>query len=481
MASRDPQRPNLLFILADDLGSWALGCAGNREARTPNLDRLAASGLRCENLFCASPVCSPARASLLTGRLPSQHGVHDWLRAGNTHDRREEPEGEGRVIEYLAGIPGYTDLLAAAGYRCGLSGKWHLGDAHHPQKGFSYWRVHAKGGGPYYGAPMVCGDEVVKGEGYVTDLITDNALDFLETCTLGEAAPFCLQVHYTAPHSPWERHHHPPDLWDSYHALGGFASTPSDLAPPAWVERVSIPVRDAATRRAYLSGYYAALTAMDAGIGRLLDWLEARDLRRDTLVVFTSDNGMSMGHHGLYGKGNASFPLNLFDSAVKVPGIFSQPGVVPSGQVSHDLISHLDILPTLGEFLGFETAGLGRLPGRSVAPLLQGRALAEQDAAVVVFDEYGPARMIRTVDWKYVHRYPYGPNELYHLREDPDETVNRADQPETRERQAALLHQLETWFLRHVEPDRDGLREAVTGHGQLDCVGPAARRWPRFA
>ena len=119
MASRDSLKPNVIVILADDLGCWAMGCAGNAEIRTPNLDRLAAGGMRFESFFCVSPVCSPARASLLTGRIPSQHGVHDWIRAGNC--RTEEDKG-GRVMEYLRGQAGYTDVLAANGYACGLCG-----------------------------------------------------------------------------------------------------------------------------------------------------------------------------------------------------------------------------------------------------------------------------------------------------------------------------------------------------------------------
>ena len=110
-------RPNVIFILSDDQGPWAMGCAGNDEIETPNLDRLAATGMRFDNFFCASPVCSPARATLLTGRIPSQHGVHDWLAAGNTV-AKYEPARSGELTEYLRGQPGYTDFLAGAGYRC---------------------------------------------------------------------------------------------------------------------------------------------------------------------------------------------------------------------------------------------------------------------------------------------------------------------------------------------------------------------------
>ena len=131
-------RPNVIVILTDDQGYWALGCAGNEEIRTPNLDRLAASGTRFENFFCVSPVCSPARASLLTGRIPSHHGVHDWLRGGNA---KVDHENHG-LIEYLKDQPGYTDFLSQQGYVCGLSGKWHLGDTdgrYPTDQGFNEW------------------------------------------------------------------------------------------------------------------------------------------------------------------------------------------------------------------------------------------------------------------------------------------------------------------------------------------------------
>lgn len=112
------KQPNVVFIISDDQGFWSLGCAGNREIYTPNIDRLAAQGMRFENFFCVSPVCSPARASLLTGCIPSQHGVHDWLR--DDDERRAS-------IEYLAGQYSYTKALAESGYECALSGKWHMG------------------------------------------------------------------------------------------------------------------------------------------------------------------------------------------------------------------------------------------------------------------------------------------------------------------------------------------------------------------
>lgn len=312
MSGRDEGYPNILFVLADDMGCWAMGCAGNAEVRTPNLDRLAGEGMRFAHFFCASPVCSPARASILTGRIPSQHGVHDWLRAGNS---TIEVERGGELIEYLRGQTACTELLAQHGYVCGLSGKWHLGDAHHPQKGFTFWEAHATGGSNYYHAPMIEQGQVIDEPRYVTEVITDHALRFLNEQHAADV-PFYLSVHYTAPHSPWDRANHPPDLYDEYFDHCSFDSIPLEPRHP-WQINSAPHGYTPEARRPHLSGYYAAITAMDAQIGRLLAWLDERDLRTNTLIIFTSDNGMNMGHHGIFGKGNGTFPQNMFDTSVR--------------------------------------------------------------------------------------------------------------------------------------------------------------------
>jgi len=467
--SRYPEQPNILFLLADDQGAWAMGCAGNRELRTPTLDRLAATGTRFENFFCTSPVCSPARASILTGRIPSQHGVHDWIRAGNAKSGRDIG---GRLIRYLDGQVGYPDILKGTGYVCGMSGKWHLGDSHHPQMSFESWAVHAKGGGPYYNAPMIRDGEEYAEPRYVTDVITDNALRFLESQRDREN-PFYLSVHYTAPHSPWGREHHPRDLYDAYRKHCRFESTP-DLPPHPMHVKGNVPP-DAGGRRDALSGYFAAVTAMDRNVGRIVDWLEKADLRADTLIVFMSDNGMNMGHHGIWGKGNGTIPLNMYDTSVKVPCIVSRPGSVPEGKTCDELLSQYDVMPTLLEYVGAPPCPeADTLPGRSFASLLRGKT-AEGVGNVVVYDEYGPVRMIRSRDWKYVHRYPHGPFELYDLINDPGEETNLAARPEHACRVRDLHGQLDSWFRRYVDPDLDGSRLPVSGRGQIDLAGRNAR------
>lgn len=454
MSSTKPA--NVVFILSDDQGPWAMGCAGNSEIRTPNLDRLAASGMRFANFFCTSPVCSPARASLLTGRIPSQHGVHDWIREGNVG---------ANAVEYLAGQTAYTDVLSANGYTCGISGKWHLGDSQRPQKGFTHWYVHQQGGGPYYNAPMVRNGELIREEGYITDCITDDALSFLDRHAR-DKAPFYLSVHYTAPHSPWVNNH-PKEIVASYDDCP-FESCPQESFSNPFFRPKGPDVSDGP--REHLKGYFAAVTAMDQNIGRILDRLEELGIREDTLVFFTSDNGFNCGHHGFWGKGNGTFPLNMYDNSVKVPTIASHPTVIPEGAVSEALLSGYDFMPTLLDYLGL-AQGLD-LPGRSFLPILRGESEEGRDH-VVVFDEYGPVRMVRTKEWKYVHRYPYGPNELYNLKNDPEERENLVDARCYAKTVEELKWQLDEWFVRYEDPRLDGTHEPVTGGGQLGLAGPA--------
>jgi choline-sulfatase len=207
MNTKQNKHPNFLIIMSDDQGPWAMGCVGNNEIRTPNLDKLAGEGIRFNNFFCASPVCSPARASFMTGRIPSQHGIHDWLRGGNIEieDGVTIWSGADHPIEYLNGMTGFTDILADNGYICGLSGKWHIGHSAKPQKGYSYWFAHSLGGDSYVNYHVFENTtKLVNKTQYATDYFTDKAIDFLEQYAKGDQ-PFCLSLHYTAPHSPWDR------------------------------------------------------------------------------------------------------------------------------------------------------------------------------------------------------------------------------------------------------------------------------------
>jgi len=468
-------RPNVLTIMSDDQGPWAMGCAGNPEIRTPNLDRLAAQGIRFTNFFCTSPVCSPARASFLTGMIPSQHGIHDWLRSGNIHIEDGVTHlGRDRPIEYLKGLAGFTDVLAANGYACGFSGKWHLGDSGRPQKSHSYWHTHSLGGASYVDYHVFEDTpELVHKTQYVTDYFTDRALDFLDRHGQAER-PFCLSLHYTAPHSPWTRENHPAELFDSY-ADCPFESIPNE-PPHPWNGWAPSPEQ----RRQTLQGYFAAATAMDAAIGRVVRRLEELNLRENTLIVFLSDNGMNMGHHGICGKGNGTYPLNMYDTSVKVPLIVSCPGRIAGGMVEEGLYSQYDFMPTLLDYLHLDNPGASNLPGRSFAHVLTGGG-DDGRGEVVVFDEYGPVRMIRDHEWKYVRRYPDGPDELYHLSKDPDERTNLVDESRHRHVVEDMRRRMVQWFARYVDPSRDGVAQPVRGKGQIAAVDTSSAGPPAFA
>ena len=340
--------PNIVFILADDLAVWAAGCYGNTEIRTPNLDRIAATGVRFENFFVTIPVCSASRASFLTGRIPSQHGVHDFI-GGPANFGEEGPV-------FLGDEVCYTNVLADNGWSCGISGKWHLGSSSLPQCGFSHWFVHPGGAGGYNDHSMVRDGVTEVMPGYVTNVITDDALGYIDAHAEDET-PFYLSVHYTAPHAPWIGH--PQDIVDSYDGCA-FETCPQEpLHPWAKVPQddADLPGRSAKGlsnnlgHRESLKGYFSAVTAMDLDVGRILDKLEEKGLREDTLVVFTSDNGHSCGQHGFWGKGNGTDPVNMYENSIKVPFLATHPGVIPEGTVQAAMASAYDVLPTLLDYV----------------------------------------------------------------------------------------------------------------------------------
>ncbi|MDO5753001.1 sulfatase-like hydrolase/transferase [Arthrobacter sp.] len=467
MASTSPSAPNIVFILSDDQGPWALGCAGNEEIHTPVLDALAADGTRLENFFCVSPVCSPARASLMTGQIPSRHGVHDYLTG---------VEVGAQAPDYLAGQAIFTDILADHGYRMGLSGKWHLGANDAPRKGFVHWYGLEGGGSPYLGATMYRNGAREEVTDYLTDIITDDAHAFLDREAAREE-PFFLAVNYTAPHKPWKGQH--PREFEDLYADCPFDSCPQE-EPHPWQPTVNgVAIGGEPDVRAALVGYFAAVSAMDSAIGGLLAHLEKLGIAENTLVIFSSDNGFNCGHHGVWGKGNGTFPQNMYDSSVKVPAIFHWPGYIAAGRVRGELFSAYDVPATILELAGLDPAPFETGPGTSFAALLQapdGTAEATERAenAVVVYDEYGPVRMIRTRSHKYVHRYPHGPHELYDLVADPGERHNLMDDGGVHPALVGLRSRMAGWFSQHGVPEFDGAALPVAGAGQHSPLHSAA-------
>lgn len=446
---KDPK--NVIFILSDDQGYWSLGCYGNDEVISNNIDALANDGIRFDNFFCASPVCSPARATLLTGKIPSQHGVHDWIEGG-TEERRD--------IEYLEGQSSFINVLKDNGYTCGLSGKWHLGNSAEVQMGFDHWFAHQGGSSEYYAAPMYRDGELYIENNYITDVITDDAIDFI---TQNKDKPFYAQVAYTAPHSPWIRNH--PKEIEALYDDCEFNSVPSLKNTGVHKDSIYLSHEVARNERANLVGYFAAVTAMDQNIGRIVKTLDELGIRDETLIVFTSDNGFSTGHHGLWGKGNATYPFNFYDESIKVPFILNYSGFT-GGQVNEDLISAYDLRQSLIDILELEdNTDNSNLVGRSFKNNIL-KYSEDSNDAVFVMDEYGPNRVMRTKSDKLIIRYPDGPNEYYDLLNDPAEQNNLIDNSEYQERISSMSSELNNWYEEHVDPRVDGSKLNVYGTGQ---------------
>ena len=443
-------RPNLLVIMSDDHAQWAAGCYGAQELHTPALDHLAAGGLRMANAFTPSPVCSPARASFFTGLLPSQHGIHDWLWY-NVNARSAAQRNALAQQPSLAGQQTLAQRLSAAGYHCGLSGKWHCGDDDLPQPGFAYWDALRRNTVPRDGDYSVDG-QLIERSGWHSDIITDGALRFLRQRESDQ--PFFLFVGYIGTHSPWRGH--PQRLVARYRdrsATASFADIPQDEAwPHGNFTGEGVKVRD---RREALAQYYAAVTHIDEGVGRLLDELEAQGLREDTLVVYTADHGLNCSQHGLWGKGNATRPPNMLEESIRVPLLLNWPGHVSAGHTSEHFVDHCDLYATLIDLAGLDaTATAG--PGRSFAPLLTD-AQALPDWRQAQAGEYGPTPRAcgarSGTSWCGRRRGNANCSSTWR----PTRARRATSAPTSRNWPPALGAQLDAFFAQYDDPVRSGL------------------------
>ncbi len=437
---RTDRRPNILLFLTDDHGAWATGAYGNSEVQTPTLDSLAQLGARFTQAYTPTPVCSPARACLLTGKTASQVGIHDWL---------EEAVPEIGSRDWLAGTRTLFDWLAEAGYHTGLSGKWHLGQSQLPPSGADYhfglpgWQGAHNGKYTY-----VRNGEMVELDGNKSQFITDHAIQFLDS--LPADKPFFLNVGYIATHSPYQQSAHDPQQTARYQDCA-FDKIPP-YQPHAWVknEGGSNELSDQDLRDRYI-GYYAAASEIDDNITRIIGALRMRGLFEDTIIIYTSDHGCAMGHQGFFGKGNSTRPLNMYDISLQVPLLVAGTGL--PRQTAHIDVDHCDTFHTICELARVELPTDEVFAGKSYAPLLQGRRLDWDNTR---YGEYGDLRMIRHQQWKLVWRYPAGPHDLFDLAADPGERHNLfAQQPEVA---AQLKARLDAYYAGHESPQKSGLR-----------------------
>jgi len=412
MPAAGPEKWNVVSIVTDDQGAWALGCYGNKECRTPNMDRLAREGARFLNAFTPTPVCSPSRASMLCSLYGTQVGITDWIAP------QEADAGMGLAPDVLT----WPKILHQQGYRTALIGKWHLGTQprFHPTKnGFDHFFGFLGGGNQPMDPVLEKNGKTRKIKGSLPDLLTDDALQFIEE---NKSQPFALLLHFRAPHLP-------------YGPVLPVDSTPfRDLDPAI----PSVRGIDPKQVKDWTRDYYASIHSVDRNLGRLLAKLDDLDLTKKTIVLFTSDHGYNIGHHLIHTKGNGWWIAggiagpkrpNMWDTSIRVPLMVRWPGVVKPGMEIAEMVTNLDTPPSVLGMLGLASPPEAKWQGRDFTPLLRGLHPAWRDTLYGQYDLHNSGlaymRMIRTSKWKLVrHHHANFLDELYNLEKDPGETRN---------------------------------------------------------
>jgi uncharacterized sulfatase len=424
---------NLISVVTDDQARWSVGAYGNRESRTPNMDRLAREGARFVNAFVATPVCSPSRASFLTGRYGTQVGITDYIAPV------EAAAGVGLPSNAIT----WPRVLQQHGYTTALIGKWHLGTQpqfHPTRHGFDHFFGSLAGSFPPMDPRLEVNGKETQLTGPGSDLITDEAIRFVES---NRARPFALLLHFREPHLP-------------YGPMPAEDRAPfKDLDPTV----PQAPGLDLAQVKNWTRDYYAAIHAVDRNLGRLLRKLDELDLARRTIVLFTSDHGYLIGHHGLHTKGNAWWVAggvtgpkrpNMFEESIRVPLLIRWPSVAQPGREIAEPVSNLDTFASALGMLGIPMPAGVKQEGADFSPLLRGQKTPWREAIFGQYDLHNEGlaylRMIRTSRWKLVrHHFSNLLDELYHLEEDPGETRNLYRRAEYQQVRDQLQERLTAW------------------------------------
>jgi arylsulfatase A-like enzyme len=420
LLAQTPRRPNVVLLLADDLGSRDLGCYG-AEIETPSIDRLASQGMRFERGYSFS-VCSPTRSALMTGRSPMRLGViytviRPWSNYGVPLNEHFMPQS-----------------FRAAGYQTAITGKWHLGHAKKEflpnQRGFDHAYGHVNGAIDYYthirdgGLDWHRNGKCIEEEGYSTDLIGAEACRWIQG--RDRARPFFLYVPFNAPHTPLQA---PQELIEKY----------SKIADPK--------------RRAFA----AMVDRMDTAVGRILKTLDDEKVAENTIVLFWSDNG------GPVGSGARNTPLRaakgtVYEGGLRVPGILRWPGQIKPGSSTRQVTVATDLFPTLAGAAGVKPANTLPFDGQNLWPALaSGRLQDRSDLFWAMGGGKGTQAAVRRGEWKLVQQFGEGgsaKNELFRLDEDPTESKDLSGQ------QPALVKELSAAIAdwRNLHP-RDGVQE----------------------
>ncbi len=401
-------QPNFVFILIDDMGWPDLGCYGNRFHETPNADRLAAEGMRFTNAYAACPVCSPTRASILSGQYPARVGITDFIPGHwRPYEKLRVPINRQQYLP-LENVT-FAEALQTSGYTSGVFGKWHLGGRDHfPDKqGFDTMGVLQGSHKKFKLFP----ETELPDDPYLSEVLTDEAESFIEA---NQDRPFCLCLHHYAVHIPLQARQR---LIEKY----------ENKAKP-----------DAGVNNAI---YAAMVEHVDDSVGRVLDKLDELKLSDNTVVVFFSDNG------GLRQRFDGDGPIvstnaplrdekgTLYEGGIRVPMMVRWPGVVEAGSTNSAPVTSVDIYPTFLDMAGASKPAEQTLDGESLVPLLAQSGELERDAIYWHYPHYhhsSPAGAIRQGRWKLIEFYDDGRLELYDLENDIGEQVNLAERDSAR-------------------------------------------------
>ena len=460
--SNPSRRPNILFIMSDDHASHAISAYGSRINQTPNIDRIAKEGIRFNNCFCTNSICTPSRATILTGTYNHVNNVTTL-----------SSKLDGRLITF-------PKLLQAEGYQTAIVGKWHLGHGGHADPtGFDYWNV-LPGQGLYHDPEMIDMGEKKVYPGYVTDIITDLSLDWLKE--RNPEQPFMLMTHHKAPHRPWdpdEKLMHlyqntdipePETFHDDYSNRASAAKEAKMRVDRDMTDRdLKYPVPEGLTAaeekqwkyQRYIKDYLRCVASIDNNVGRMLDYLDQEGLAENTIVVYTSDQGFFLGDHGWYDK------RFMYEESLRMPFVMRYPREIEAGSINDDMILNLDFAQTFLDCTDVNQTD--EMQGRSFRPLMNGKIVEDWRASMYyrywmhlahhhVYAHYG----LRTHDHKLIYYYadglgtpgsaddPKPPEwELFDLKKDPQEINSVYDNPDYSEIQAQLtseLYQLQSQF-----------------------------------
>ncbi|MEI7729594.1 MAG: sulfatase [Verrucomicrobiota bacterium] len=467
IAAKPVNKPNVLFILCDDLRWDALSCLGHPYLKTPNIDRIGFEGVRFRNTFCTTSLCSPSRASILSGVYAHTHGVVN------------------NFTEFPETLPSFPRRLHDNGWETAYIGKWHMGeDNDNPRPGFDYWISH-KGQGKYYDTEFNGNGKREVMKGYYTHVVTDFALDFLKQ---PHQKPFMLILGHKAPHSFYLPESKYSNTFD--HVNIEYPDTAFQLdGKPDWVKqrldtwhgiygplfdwRKKFPDRSPAAVKDFAAmtrAYWGTILSVDDSVGRLWQALKEMGQLDNTIIILMGDNGLLNGEHGMVDK------RTMHEPSIRIPLLIRYPPAFKTPRSVEKMVLTEDIAPSVLDLC--DVAPLPNIHGQSFVKLAQGKSAPWRTEFLYEYNyekqfPYTPnVRGVRTDDWKYIH-YPTGDGrpdqhlpELYHLKNDPEERFNLAADPryqgKLRDLQQALIRQLvRTGAVPDKMPPDEGVKQEL--------------------